>query len=400
MSHDLMQTLAAYPQVLAAASSYLDRGVELTARCVQVQQIESPTGAESLRATWVAEQFQALGLHDVAQDEQRNVYARVPGQDPTLPALMISAHTDTVFPAGTDLAVHVDEKSGRVFGPGIGDNSTGVASLLALAGELVELQPPIDIWLVANSCEEGTGDLRGMRAAVDRLQARIGASIVIEGTGLGRIVHRALGSRRYRITANAPGGHSWSDFGSASAIHVLVQLANDIARLRVPSKPRTTFNIGRIAGGTSINSIAQHASLELDLRNEDLHALAQLDKQVQKIVRQFQTERWQRWGVTVETEVIGDRPGGEIGHDHPLVVAAQQALAGAGLTGRPELQISSTDANIPLNRGIPCVCIGITQGGDAHRLEEWISPRYLPQGTQHLMLLSWWTALWLAGEVG
>ena len=399
MSSEFMQALSSYPQTLDAARSYLDQRTQLTELCVQVQQIESPTGGESVLATWVADQFQSMGLADVAIDDQSNVFAHVPGQNPSLPALMISAHTDTVFPAGTDLTVERDAERGRIAGPGIGDNSTGVASLLSLASELVKLKPPVDIWLVANSCEEGNGNLRGMRAAVGRLQDVVGASIVLEGTGLGRIVHRALGSRRYRISAGAPGGHSWSDFGSASAIHVLVQLAAEIARLRVPTQPRTTFNIGRIEGGRSINTIAQHASLELDLRSEDPRALAHLDKQVQKIVGQFQNARWKRWGVTVKSEVIGDRPGGEIGRDHPLVVAAQHALVGAGLTGRSELQISSTDANIPLSRGIPCVCIGITQGGDAHRLEEWISPRYLPQGMQHLMLLTWWTALWLAGEV-
>jgi len=400
MSVNFMQALSAYPQVQDAARGYLSRREEMTELCTQVQQIPSPTGEESARAAWVEGVFQEMGLHDVDADDLYNVYGRVPGRNSEAPAIMVSAHTDTVFPAGTDLTIRVDEQTGRVYGPGIGDNSTGVASLILLARELIQLQPPVDILLVANSREEGNGDLGGMRGAVDRLQARIGASIVIEGAGIGRIVHRALGSRRYRISARAPGGHSWSDYGSPSAIHVLVQIAAEIARLRAPSQPRTTFNIGRIEGGTSINTIAQRASLELDLRSEDPAALVQLDKDVQKIVRQFQGARWKRWGVIVETEVIGHRPGGEIPGDHPLVVAAQEALAGAGLTGRPELQISSTDANIPLSRGIPTVCVGITQGGDVHRLEEWINPQLMPQGMQHLMLLTWWAALWVAGEAG
>jgi len=400
MQEDLMQSLSQYPQIVEAVQSYLSRGDELTDLCIQVQQIPAPTGAEGERAAWVAGVFEALDLQNVAQDELFNVYARVPGRDSSLPALMVSAHTDTVFPAETDLTVRVDEQTGRIYGPGLGDNSTGVASLIALAQQLVALEPPVDVWLVANSGEEGLGDLRGMRGAVNRLQDRIGACVVLEGMGLGRIVHRGLGSRRYRIIAHAPGGHSWSDFGTASAIHVLVQIANEIAHLRPPAQPRTTFNIGRIQGGTSINTIAQQASLELDLRSEDAGALAQIDRQVQKIVGRYQTARWRQWGVRIETEVIGDRPSGEIGRDHPLVVAAQQALVGAGLTGRFDLRISSTDANIPLSRGIPAVCVGITQGGNAHRLEEWINPAYLPQGMQHLLLLTWWAAMWLGGEAG
>ena len=400
MQVDLLQALSRYPQVLEAAQAYLAQRDELTDLCIQVQQIPAPTGAEGARAAWVQDVFQTLGLQNVSQDELFNVYARVPGRDSTAPALMISAHTDTVFPPETDLTVRADEQTGRIYGPGLGDNSTGVASLIALAQQLVTLEPPVDIWLVANSGEEGLGDLRGMRGAVNRLQDRIGACIVIEGMGLGRIVHRGLGSRRYRITVHAPGGHSWSDFGTASAIHVLVQIANEITRLRPPSHPRTTFNIGRIQGGRSINTIAQQASLELDLRSEDAGALAQIDRQVQQIVSRYQSARWRQWGVHIETEVIGDRPSGEISRDHPLVVAAQQALVGAGLTGRFDLRISSTDANIPLSRGIPAVCVGVTRGGNAHRLEEWIDPTYLPQGLQHLMLLTWCTAMWLAGETG
>ena len=153
------------------------------------------------------------------------------------------------------------QTAGRVYAPGLGDNSTGVAALLLLIETLKRLPtPPVDIWLVANSGEEGLGDLRGMRAAVDRLRSKIGACIVIEGMGLGRVVHQALGSRRFRISVNAPGGHSWSAFGSPSAVHVLVQLAAGLTRLDVPTHPRTTFNVGRISGGTSVNTIAQHAS--------------------------------------------------------------------------------------------------------------------------------------------
>ncbi len=256
----------------------------------------------------------------------------------------------------------------------------------------------MDIWLVANSGEEGLGDLRGMRAAVDELGEHIGACIVVEGMGLGRVVHRALGSRRYRVTAQAPGGHSWSDFGMASAIHALVQLASDLARMRVAAHPRTTFNIGRFSGGTSINTIAQQADLELDLRSESNEALEALVHQMHNVIRRYQTPRWRQAGVTVAAEMIGDRPSGSIPADHVLVRAAVRALAAANVPGAADLRISSTDANIPLSRGIPAVCVGITEGGNAHRLEEWLAPTLLPRGMQHLLLLTWWAAMWLGGE--
>ena len=383
--------------MLSAAAEIIDAGPQLAQLAIDVQQIAAPTGDELERAKWTADQLRSMVLSDVELDDLYNVYARRPGKDPDAPALVVSAHTDTVFPARTDLRVRIDEQTRRIYGPGIGDNSAGVASLLALADLLSKLpDPPGDIWLLANSGEEGLGDLRGMRAAFERLHDRIGASIVIEGMGLGRVVHRALGSRRYRIKANAPGGHSWSDFGTASAIHALVLLAAEIAQIKVPSKPRTTFNIGRIAGGTSINTIAQEASLELDLRSEEGDALRKLIEDVHAVVRGFQSHRWQNWGVQIEMETIGDRPSGAIATNHPLVTAAGHALALAGLTTQPDLRISSTDANIPLSLGIPAVCVGVTQGGSAHRLEEWIDPGPLPHGVQHLLLLTWWTSEWLA----
>ena len=394
-----MQALAPYPNVLLAAARFVERHQELIDLCIEVQQIPAPTDAEALRAAWVEQQFSRLGLLDVTIDGNYNVYARRPGQLDK-PALLISAHTDTVFPAETDLSVRFDKAADRIYGPGIGDNSLGVASLLLLAETLVNLpKPPVDIWLVANTGEEGLGDLRGMRAAVDRLQAKLGASIVIEGMGLRRVIHQALGSRRFRITVTAPGGHSWSDFGAASAVHVLSQLAADLTRMTVPASPRTTFNIGRIHGGTSVNTIAQQASLELDLRSEDARALEAAVTQALEIVARYQSTPWQQQQVNVQVEKIGDRPAGEISEDHPLVQAAFATLQASGLSIKTDLRMSSTDANIPLSRGIPAVCIGITEGGNAHRLEEWITPALLPQGMAHLLLTTWWASMWLAGEL-
>ncbi len=386
-----------HPAVQQRANAFADQQAFLLDLVTRVQQIAAPTFAEAERATWVANYLRDLQVGEVQMDELPNVYLRVRGERADAPALMVSAHTDTVFPAETELTLRRDDEQGRVYGPGIGDNSTGVGALLALAHALGELPPPpVDLWLVANVGEEGLGDLRGMRAAVEFVRRatgdKLGACIVLEGTGLGRVVHRALGSKRLRVSVAAPGGHSWSDFGTPSAIHVLVQMAAEISGLRVPDQPRTAYNIGRIQGGTSINTIAQEASFELDMRSKEAGELDNLVKQVQAIIRRHQAAAPR---VTIGIEQIGDRPTGAIAADHPLVRAAKQTLRDANVELLSRVSMSSTDANIPLSLGIPAVCIGITEGGNAHRLEEWIHPARLPQGMQHLLTLTWWATAWL-----
>ena len=400
--------------VQAAGAAYAGKLDQLIDLCIAIQQIPAPTCAETERAAWVENRMRAIGLADVTRDRLGNVYGRVRGRGPQAqPALLVSAHTDTVFPPDTDLRLRRLD-NGIIRGPGIGDNSAGVAGLLALAETLTQLAPPpVDIWLAANSMEEGVGDLRGMRQVVDRLAAEwngagpeadssrssrgaLGAVIVLEGMGLGRIVHQALGARRYRISAAAPGGHSWGDFGAASAVHGLVLLAEEIVRLQVPQTPRTTFNIGRIGGGVSVNSIAQEAWMELDLRSESPETLAWLDERIGQIVeRRAHAHRIDDDGLTLRREQIGNRPAGELPYQHPLVQAASTVLQELGVKGRSDGRISSTDANVPLSRNIPAVCVGLTEGGDAHRLSEWIDPLPLVKGMQQLLYLTWWSAAWL-----
>jgi acetylornithine deacetylase/succinyl-diaminopimelate desuccinylase-like protein len=396
--------LARYPELIhlvdEAAPSRAQALRDLT---VAVQQIPAPTGAEGERAAFVERRLRgphsaAGALCDVGRDAEANVFARLPGRSQG-PALLVSAHTDTVFPAGTDLTLQRDESRHRLCAPGIGDNSAGVAALLLLADLLPAGLLPVDVWFVANTCEEGLGDLRGMRAAVDRLQPQIGAAIVVEGMGLGRIVHQGLGSRRFKIGVRAPGGHSWSAFGSPSAVHTLVQVAERLTRLEAPPQPRTTFNIGRFQGGTSVNTIAESAWLELDLRSESGPMLAHMVEQTQGVVRRYQTAHWRQRGVEVTLDSIGDRPTGAIPAGHPLVLAAERALASVGVPAEAGERMSSTDANIPLSRGIPSVCVGVTRGGNAHRLDEWISTVELGAGLQHLLLLTGWAAAWLGREL-
>ena len=403
--------------VQTAGAAYAGRLEQLIDLCIAVQQIPAPTGAETERARWVENRMRTIGLADVARDELGNVYGRVRGPRPQAqPALLVSAHTDTVFPPETDLRLR-RLNNGLIRGPGIGDNSTGVAGLLTLAETLTQLAPPpVDIWLVANSMEEGVGDLRGMRQVVDRLDSEadgamrradpshnrrgaLGAVIVLEGMGLGRIVHQALGVRRYRTSAAAPGGHSWGDFGAASAVHGLVSLADEMLRLQLPQTPRTAFNIGRIGGGTSVNTIAQEAWMELDLRSELPQTLLWLDGQIGKIVESHvHAHRALGDGLTLCHEQIGNRPAGALPFQHPLVQAASTILQEIGVKERSDARISSTDANVPLSRNIPAVCVGLTDGGDAHRLSEWIDPLPLVKGMQQLLYLTWWSAAWLTNS--
>lgn len=337
-----------------------------------IQQIPAPTFHEAARAAFVRERMAAEGLVDIAVDELGDVWARRPGRDPNAAPVLVTAHLDTVFPADTPLdLVRTPE---RIAGPGIGDNSLGVAGLFGLLWALQGEALPGDLWLAANVGEEGLGDLRGMRRIMDHLGAQARATIVLEGMALGHIYHAGLGVRRYRIITHAEGGHSWLHFGRPSAIHTLVQLGAKITELTLPAAPRTTFNIGTITGGTSINTIAREASFDLDLRSETTGALASLAARVEALVTEFGGPE-----VTVEARIIGERPTGSIPREHPLVQLAAQALVAAGVTDGT-FEIGSTDANIPLSRGLPCVCLGLTRGANSHRPDEYIDTRDLDRG--------------------
>lgn len=359
------------------------------ARCLEIQAIPAPTGAEEARAAYVASAFRALGLADVRCDDAPNAYARVPGASRG-PGVLVSAHTDTVFPAETELRARREGE--RVHGPGIGDNSLGVAGLLVLAEALAAGPPPArDVHLVANAAEEGLGDLAGMRAALDALEPQVAACVVLEGASQGGwlITHRALGSRRYRVRARAPGGHSWGDFGAASAVHALVRLADEITRWEVPAAPRSTFNIGVIQGGASVNTIAERAELLLDLRSEDAGTLAELAKRAERLF----AARDGRMGARISFRIVGDRPAGGIPEDHPMVKMARARLVRAGVPeDEVRLNLSSTDANVPLSRGIPALALYLTRGGDAHRLSEWISTERLPLGLTWAHDVTRWAA--------
>lgn len=351
---------------------------------VSIQQIPAPTFAEERRADFVQAQFAALGLLEVAQDELHNVYGRFPGVQSGSPVI-VSAHLDTVFPVETDLTVG---HNGRFLsGPGIGDNATGVAGLILMAQALLKNQftLPCDVWFVANVCEEGLGDLRGITAVVDRFGAEA-TYIVVEGGLFGQVCHQAIGVSRFSVSVTGPGGHSWGSFGTPSAIHIASRLVTAIDDLVMPETPRTTYNVGTITGGTSINTIAQTASFALDLRSENVEMLDNLVNDVRQLVAES-GQYYAAAGVEISMALIGQRPAGAIPRERELVNQAIDALAYVGC--HPvHFMMGSTDANIPLSRGITAVCIGLTESANSHRTDEYIDPTHLPNGLSQLLLLT------------
>lgn len=344
---------------------------------VRIQQIPAPTFQEGKRAEFVRSLFVQENLRDVCIDEAGNILGRFRGTGTEQP-LIISAHMDTVFPAETDL--RLQRGPGLIHGPGIGDNSLGVAALFGLIWSLRERGIALrgDIWFVANVCEEGLGDLRGMRAIVNRFGAGVRAYLVLEGLALGHVYHRAVGVRRYRVTARTEGGHSWSDYGQPSAVHELAKLVVALTALILPGHPRTTMNVGKISGGTSVNVIASEAFFDLDLRSEGRDSLSELVSAAERLIHHAN-----RPGVSIESEVIGQRPPGEIPANHPLVLLARDCLREQGLDA--SLISGSTDANTPLSMGYPALVLGVTTGGGAHTIHEYINTAPVAKGMEQLV---------------
>jgi len=355
-------------------NDFVNRVIELA---IQIQQIPAPTFHERKRAKFVRGFFISEGLKDVCIDEMGNVLARLTGKGKGKP-LVVSAHMDTVFPLDIDL--RLTRGSELIHGPGLGDNSLGVAALFGLIWAFRERKIELggDVWFVGNVCEEGLGDLRGMKAVVDRFGADVLAYLVLEGLALGHVYHRAVGVKRYRVTARTSGGHSWSDYGKPSAVHEISKLVVKLASLTLPSQPRTTMNVGRISGGTSVNVIASEATFDLDLRSEGQVSLVELISAAEKLIRSANKP-----GVSIEAELIGQRPAGEISANHPLIRLAEECLREQGL--EPALISGSTDANVPLSKGYPAIVLGVTTGGGAHTTREYINTAPVEKGLEQLV---------------
>lgn len=382
-----VQRIAEDRRVRSALLALKNEVDETISDAVAIQQIPAPTFGERERARHIERHFIETGLSSVEQDAICNVFGRLAGNSKA-PPVVVSAHSDTVFPLGTDLSLRYensDEPGGQlIFGPGIVDNALGVAGLISVARAMrrFDLRPALDLWFVANVAEEGLGNLKGMRAAVDRF-GKASSYIVVEGGSYGQIFNKAVGAKRYRIEVASAGGHSWGDFGDPSAIHVLGRIVTAMGSLPVSVEPKSTYNVGTIEGGTAVNAIAASASCQVDLRSTDPAVLEQLVKGIEQIVAGANG----RAGVQVTMTQIGDRPAGEISTSQQPVKWAVDALRSVGCE-QVSLIAGSTDANLPLSLGLPAICVGLANSGNTHRLDEYLDPKHLPEGLGQLLLLT------------
>jgi tripeptide aminopeptidase len=370
---------------------------------LDLARIPSPPFGEAARATWLANKFRELGLDDVHNDDVGNVFGIHPGFGRSHVAL--SAHMDTVFPAGTPL--NIRQQGNRLFGPGVSDNGAGLTAMLAIAGLLrsVRIRHALPFLFIANVGEEGEGDLRGMRHifSAPRWKDSIAYNLVLDGAGSDTIVAEALGSRRFEVIVRGPGGHSWSDFGAPNPILVLARAIQSFAKTPVPSSPKTTFNIGVIRGGTSVNSIPESASMRVDLRSTSMAEMERLEvalrlaledavEEESKAMEGRAVSQRRSSGVSCEIVVIGNRPAGELDPNARILQVIRAVDAHLGNVS--QVQRASTDANIPLSLGREAIAIGGGgTGGGAHTLQEWFDCSGRELGLKRILL----TLLALAG---
>ncbi len=359
-----MDITTRYPQLKTTRQWFLDHVEDMLQEDTAICQVPSPSWDEGDRAIFLKDRFERLGLENVSIDSALNVIGWHKGTGKG-PVIMLAAHHDTVFPRGTDLTV--TRKEGRLYAPGIRDNSFGVTSMIWLIEALKanHIQLPGDLLCVATSGEEGLGDLKGMKEAMKTYHKEVDYVLVIDGA-LGGITNGGITSRRLLVTVTTGGGHSYGNFGVPSAVHSLGKMIAKIAEIEVPTNPKTTYNVGVIEGGTSVNTIAAKASFLLDMRSTQRPSLEKVEERVREIIAEVEKED----GVQVGIELKGDRPGGETAEDHPLVVTVQKVLAELGLS--TETSSSSTDANVAMAYQVPAVCFGCAYGGNAHRTDEWL----------------------------
>jgi tripeptide aminopeptidase len=392
--------IAEIRKVHQAFAWFRSRSRELEDAQLQVTAIAAPPWGESARSQWLAARFEELALADVHRDELGNVFAIRPGTDPSAPYIALSAHIDTVFPAGTPIEVRRD--AGKLYGPGVSDNSSGVVALLAIAGALrsAELTNTAPILFIGDVGEEGEGDLRGMRHIYQqpRWSATIASLIVLDGAGTDTIIAEGLGSRRYEVTVSGAGGHSWSDFGAANPIVALARMIDRFTRTPVPTSPKTTYNVGIIRGGTSVNSIPESATMRVDTRSASVEELDRLERALHEAIDHVIpeiTSRKKQELLTAEVRVIGNRPAADLPVESQLLKTIRAVDAQLNNTAR--IQRASTDANIPLSLGREAIAIGAGgSGGGAHTIHEWYDPVGRDLGLKRVLLLT----LALAGVSG
>ena len=353
----------------------------------QICEIPAPPFKEQVRAADFQKRLAALGLKDVQMDKEGNVFGLMPGSGKG-PKLLVAAHIDTVFAAGTD--VRVKEKDGKLYAPGIADDARGLAALLAIIRTFnaTGIKPAGDIIFCGNVGEEGLGDLRGIKAMF-RDHKDIDGFISIDGTEVGKITYIATGSHRYEVTYSGPGGHSFAAFGRPSAIHAMGRAIAAIGDLTTPSDPKTTFTVGVISGGTSVNSIAAEAKLLMDMRSNRTKELLEIEAKFFEALKKgadAENARWNTDKISFQAKLVGDRPAGMQAADSVIVQAAWASAQALG--EKPSLGSgSSTDSNLPISLGIPAVTLG--GGGkddNNHSPSEWFDPTDAYLGPQRIFL--------------
>jgi tripeptide aminopeptidase len=389
-----VEALLANPKVVKTLEDIKADDARALAEQKRITEIPAPPFKEKVRAEYYRQRMQELGFKDATIDGEGNVIALRKGSGGGRPKLVVSAHLDTVFPEGTD--VTVKEKDGAVLAPGIGDDSRGLAALLSLIKSMNEnaISTVGDVMFVGTVGEEE------LVKALFRSNGDIDGFISIDGLGITRIVNQATGSHRYEMIFRGPGGHSFQEFGLPSAIHAMGRAVAKISDLQTPSEPKTTFTVGTVSGGTSVNAIAAEARMAVDMRSDSTEELLKLEARLLDLVKQAVVEenaRWKTDKIGVEIKLIGDRPAGLVSMDSPIVQATQRAVAAVTRAPRVTFAGSSTDSNLAMSLGIPAVTIGGGgEGGNWHSRNEWYKPVDAYLGPQNALL----TLLMLTGLNG
>jgi tripeptide aminopeptidase len=387
-------------QAFKTATAFIEKDEpRFVKELIELTEIPAPPFKEERRAKAYLEMLRQTGLSDVEMDAEGNVMGvrrGTGGGD----MVAVVAHIDTVFPEGTD--VKVKREGTRLMAPGVGDNTRGIALMLAVirAMDAGRFQTTSDILFVGNVGEEGEGDLRGVKFLLQKgkYKDRIKQFIAIDGGDQGSITRGGVGSRRYRVTFKGPGGHSYGAFGLVNPAFAMGNAIAKFAQIKVPQKPKTTFNVGSVTGGTSVNSIPFEVSMDIDMRSEACAELKTLEEQFLAVIKAAVEEenkaRSTREGpITLDPKLIGDRPCGETPMTAPLVQTTTAVIKAFGLT--PSYGVSSTDSNMAMNLGIPAVTIGRGPGGRAHALDEWTTVE--PKGNVRSIQLATAIILSVAG---
>ena len=387
---DTLARLTKHPPVARALEAIRGDGMRMFEEQVRLNEIPAPPFKEHARAQYYLKKLREAGLTDARIDKEGNVVGvrRGSGRGPRL---VISAHLDTVFAEGTD--VKVREKGGRYYGPGISDDAAGLTSLLTMVTHLTRsgLRTAGDLIVVGTVGEEELGDLRGVKALF-RDDKTIDGFIALDGVGFGRIVNHATGSHRYFVEFKGPGGHSFSAFGLPSAIHAMGRAIAKIGDLKPPADPKTTFTVGTVKGGTSVNAIAGDATMALDIRSNGQEELLKFEKAIVAAIHEAVADENRRWNaktpITVEFKLVGDRPAGVTAIDSPIVHTARAAFKALGTETRT-IAAASTDSNWAMSLGIPAITLSSAgQAGGAHSLGEWYTPSSNWYGPQLALLVS------------